>query len=91
MRAQAQPRRRRKGLVPSFRRHTDVRKATGRAIEGDGGRLGEEERDHGADERRADGGESDLSGDEGDGAGDHCDDDRADHARPAVVGGEAQP
>ena len=62
-----------------------MEEAAGRVIAGDGRRHDEEQRDCGADERRAHGGNGNLPADQGDHAHDHADEDCTDWARAGVV------
>src|SRR5260370_41235397 len=65
-----------------------MRESKRRMVSGDRGRHGIEEPDCCAEERRSNCRESDLADRKGRGAGKDGDNDRADHARPAVVGDE---
>jgi hypothetical protein len=60
-----------------------------RVVACDSGRQCEEERDCGADERRSHRREGNLSDRQGRAAGENADNERADDARLAVVGGES--
>ena len=60
-----------------------------RVIAGNSGRDGIEKRDRGADERRADHRESDLSDGKRCTAGEDADDERTDHTSTAVIGSKA--
>jgi hypothetical protein len=77
-------------LAPAFGRHADLGQSERRLIARDARRHGIEETNHDADQRRADGGERDLSDRERGSAGEHADNERADHARATVKGGEAR-
>jgi hypothetical protein len=60
-----------------------------RVVAGDSGRQGEKERDCGAYERCSHRREGNLSDPQGRAAGENADNERADDARVAVVGGES--
>ena len=77
-------------LAPRFGRHTDLREPERRMVPGDCSRHGVEQPDRGADQRRADHREDDLTNRQGRAASENADGERADHTGATVKGCEAQ-